>query len=159
MIDPVITTIYLMFSFPHRINNVILVVSLPCQVMVVCVLPWMLHLSSMNYCHYYLIGKLPTVSIKLEVVGCVYLNKDHVEFCDVHTLLLKTQKQAIFKRLNFTRFDYMQCRIKPEKNKVESDGHCTSTLTGSEEVLIIKPTTYFLIPVKFRKVCIRERKF
>ena len=103
--------------------------------------------------------KTSYVSIKLEVVGCVYLNKDHVEFCDVHTLLLKTQKQAIFKRLNFTRFDYMQCRIKPEKNKVESDGHCTSTLTGSEEVLIIKPTTYFLIPVKFRKVCIRERKF
>ena len=44
------------------------------------------------------------------------------------------------------------------KTMVESNGQLTSTLTGSEEVLIINPTTYFLIPVKLRKVCIREPK-
>ena len=79
------------------------VVSLPCQVMVASKFNQVLSLSYWK------------TSYRINRTwGCVYLHKDHVEFCDVHTLFLKTQKQAIFKRLNFSRFDYMQCRITPQ---------------------------------------------
>lgn len=66
-----------------------------------------------------------------------HLYEDHVEFGDINTLLL-------WRKVRRVTSAGWKCQHKP----LLTSGNFTSMFAGSEEVLMIKPTTYFLIPTE-----------
>lgn len=66
-----------------------------------------------------------------------YLDKNHIQFPNIHFLFLKKKEK---RKSGYAKYS-------PPSSPSEKHS-LTSTHVGSDEVLIIRPTTYFLIPAE-----------
>lgn len=82
-------------------------------------------------------GKGTDFTVRFKMVQTLaYLNKNHIQFSNIHFLFLEKEEKS--QALHNT----------PPPSSSPESSSLTSTHVGSDEVLIIRPTTYFLIPAE-----------